>query len=89
MEVLPQNIRNLRGLRLRSRCSAHWGMQEAVCKKICWLIAHHHTYQEFESIVHQILPEADFLVNLFEDEASPEARPSQPHKKIFRTGTGK
>ena len=64
------------------------GYAEADCKKICWLIAHHHTYQEFESIVHQILIEADFLVNLFEDEASPEAIQSA-YKKIFRTGTGK
>ena len=62
------------------------GYAEADCKKICWLIAHHHTYQEFESIVHQILVEADFLVNLFEDEGQDQNAIQSAYKKYFGQG---
>ncbi len=41
-------------------------------ERICWLIAHHHTYTGVTSIDHRILLEADFLVNSFEDGVSPE-----------------
>lgn len=39
-------------------------------ERICWLIAHHHTYTEVTSEDHRILLEADFLVNSFEDNIS-------------------
>ena len=38
----------------------------------CWLIAHHHTYQDVTSLDHRILLEADFLVNSFEAHLAPE-----------------
>ena len=39
-------------------------------ERICWLIAHHHTYTDVTSLDHRILLEADFLVNSFEDNVS-------------------
>ena len=36
--------------------------------RVCFLIGHHHTYAPIEGIDHQILVEADFLVNVYEDE---------------------
>ena len=55
--------------------------------RVCWLIGHHHTYSDIQNIDHQILVEADSLVNLAEDHASEE---SVRHtlKTIFRTGSG-
>lgn len=41
-------------------------------ERICWLIAHHHTYQDVTSLDHRILLEADFLVNSFEAHLAPE-----------------
>ena len=41
--------------------------------RICWLIAHHHTYTGVSSADHRILLEADFLVNSFEDNLSTKA----------------
>lgn len=41
-------------------------------ERICWLIAHHHTYTNVTSADHRILLEADFLVNSFEDNLSQE-----------------
>ena len=48
------------------------GYDEAVIDRVLFLIAHHHTYTGIEGEDYQILVEADFLVNLFEDGSSRE-----------------
>lgn len=55
--------------------------------RICFLIAHHHTYQDIQGMDYQILVEADFLVNLYEDGIS-EHGIEAALKNIFRTKTG-
>ena len=49
------------------------GFTAAQIERICWLIAHHHTYTDVTSLDHRILLEADFLVNSFEAHLAPEA----------------
>ena len=61
---------------------------EPAIQRASWLCAHHHTYRPIEGLDHQILIEADFLVNLFEENESKKAILSVYHK-IFRTKTGK
>ena len=56
--------------------------------RICYLIAHHHTYTDIDDTDYRILVEADFLVNLYEDNAGEEAIKSA-YDIIFRTDTGK
>ena len=63
------------------------GYDEAVIDRVLFLIAHHHTYNEIEGLDYQILVEADFLVNLFEDGSSRETA-EKVRKNIFRTKTG-
>ena len=63
------------------------GYDEAVIDRVLFLIAHHHTYNEIEGFDYQILVEADFLVNLFEDGSSRETA-EKVQKNIFRTKTG-
>lgn len=63
------------------------GIDAATIGRVCWLIAHHHTYGEIRDIDHQILVEADFLVNLYEDGSS-DAAIRHVRETIFRTGTG-
>lgn len=59
----------------------------AQLERICFLIGHHHTSGEIDGLDLQILVEADFLVNAFEDAMSPEQiRPLQA--RIFRTPSG-
>lgn len=58
-----------------------------VVQRVCWLIAHHHTYGEFREMDYQILVEADFLVNIGEDGISADAI-AQIRERIFRTATG-
>ena len=58
-----------------------------VTERVCWLIAHHHTYDAILGQDYQILVEADFLVNIDEDAMS-EAGMQAVARKIFRTHTG-
>lgn len=63
------------------------GFDEEIIQRVLWLVAHHHTYDGIEGLDYQILVEADFLVNLYEDNASREAVMAAL-ENIFRTKTG-
>ena len=52
------------------------------------MIAHHHTYDKIDGMDYQILVEADFLVNIMEDNLSKEAA-SHAYHMIFKTECGK
>lgn len=56
-------------------------------ERIKYLIAHHHTYTEIDGLDYQILVEADFLVNLYEDNA-PASAIRSVQEKIFKTEAG-
>ena len=60
---------------------------ERVIERVCWLIAHHHTYSDIQGMDYQILVEADFLVNAFEDEMDIDAIRTV-RERLFRTKTG-
>ena len=64
------------------------GFSGEVSERVQYLIAHHHTYNNIDGIDYQILVEADFLVNMCEDELSEEAL-QNAYRNIFRTETGK
>lgn len=61
---------------------------EQVIDRVCYLVAHHHTYHDVDGLDYQILIEADFLVNLFESKAADEAC-RDVYERIFRTTSGK
>ena len=58
-----------------------------IIDRVCFLIGHHHTYSNIEGIDYQILVEADFLVNIFEDEINKDSIKSIK-EKIFKTKSG-
>ncbi len=64
------------------------GFSEDDTARICFLISRHHTYTDIDGIDLQILIEADFLVNLYEDNSSPEAVLAA-YRNVFSTKTGK
>ena len=64
------------------------GFDDYVTGRVKYLVAHHHTYKNIEGMDYQILVEADFLVNIYEDELS-EAAAEQAYNNIFRTETGR
>lgn len=61
---------------------------EADIDRICYLVGHHHTYTDIDGTDYQILVEADFLVNFYEDKLS-QKDILYAFEKIFRTETGK
>ena len=60
---------------------------EDMIERVAWLIAHHHSYSSVKDIDHQVLVEADFLVNIYEDEIGP-AEIASVREKVFKTRTG-
>jgi HD domain. len=56
-------------------------------ERVCFLIAHHHTYNDIQGQDYQILVEADFLVNIYEDSMNRESV-EQIKRKIFKTRAG-
>lgn len=64
------------------------GLNPEMVERICYLVGHHHTYEGIDGIDYQILVEADFLVNFFEDGVSTDGI-AQTARKIFRTAGGK
>ena len=64
------------------------GFEEDVIKRVSYLVGHHHTYKNIEGMDYQILVEADFLVNYFENGMETDSIEKSVNK-IFRTETGK
>jgi HD superfamily phosphodiesterase len=55
--------------------------------RILYMIGNHHSYKNIDGLDFQILVEADFLVNIYEDNLDKGAIESI-RKKIFKTATG-
>lgn len=64
------------------------GVENYMIERICYLIGHHHTYTNVDGLDYQILIEADFLVNLYEDDEDQRAI-EKVYSRIFKTKTGK
>lgn len=76
------------GPAIAEKMLAHLGYEEKVIQRVSYLVGHHHTYNQIEGLDYQILVEADFLVNLYEEQAT-ESAIQTAYKKIFQTETGK
>ena len=63
-------------------------IEDTIIDRVCWLIAHHHTYQNIDKPDYQILVEADFLVNAYEDNMDKNAI-ERIKTKVFRTESGR
>ncbi len=63
------------------------GYSDVEIDRIKYLIGHHHTYAGIDGLDYQVLIEADFLVNLYED-SSPRSAILAARERIFRTRTG-
>ena len=56
-------------------------------ERVSWLVSHHHTNDDVDGPDHQILLEADFLVNA-DEGAYTRAAIEKARQHIFRTDTG-
>ena len=57
-------------------------------ERICYLVGHHHTYKDMDGMDYRILVEADFLVNLYENNVKYKAILASD-ENIFRTEAGR
>ena len=64
------------------------GFDEKDIERVCYLVGHHHTYTHIDGMDYQILVEADFLVNFFEDNIS-QTGIENALTHVFKTETGK
>lgn len=64
------------------------GYEQKMINRICYLVGHHHTYTNIDGADYQILVEADFLVNMYEDGVSPDAV-RKAYQNIFQTENGR
>lgn len=62
--------------------------EPSLIERVCFLIKNHHSYNKIDEIDFQILVEADFLVNIFEDNLDKESV-MKIKGKYFKTQTGK
>lgn len=63
------------------------GYPQEMIERVSYLVGHHHTYGNIQGMDYQILVEADFLVNLYEDH-SPKTAVESAFRKIFKTKSG-
>ena len=56
-------------------------------ERICYLVGHHHTYNMIDGLDYQLLVEADFIVNFYED-GTPKENIAKTVERIFKTESG-
>ena len=61
--------------------------ESKIIERVCYLIGHHHTYTDINGLDYQILVEADFLVNIYEDNLKEESIKNIKNE-IFKTKSG-
>jgi hypothetical protein len=66
---------------------AECGIAIDLIERVCYLIGNHHTYTKIDCTDFQILVEADFLVNIYEDEMN-DSMVYSIRNKYFKTRTG-
>lgn len=64
------------------------GCTPQIIERVCYLVGHHHTYTNIDGLDYRILVEADFLVNMYEDNLPPK-NVRQALERIFTTRTGR
>ena len=81
------NYQEIEGPPVAREMLSKFKFDEKFIERVCFLIGHHHTYSKIEGIDYQILIEADFLVNIYEDEIKiPQIESIKD--KYFKTKSG-
>ncbi|MDF2610908.1 MAG: phosphohydrolase [Lachnospiraceae bacterium] len=81
------NYQQIEGPAVAKKMLTELGYCKEFIDRSCYLIAHHHTYKDIDGIDYQILVEADFLVNIYEEEIAQD-KIAAIRDKIFRTQSG-
>ncbi|PJI08484.1 MULTISPECIES: HD domain-containing protein [Clostridium] len=81
------NYQELEGPPIAKKLLAKFNFETSFVDRVCYLIGHHHTYTKIDDIDYQILIEADFIVNIFEDSIGKD-KIKIIKEKYFKTNAG-
>jgi hypothetical protein len=81
------NWQEIEGPPVAKELLKEFDLDNTIKDRVLFLIGHHHQYNVIDDIDFQILVEADFLVNIFEDEMD-EHSIKNIKGKIFKTKSG-
>ena len=84
----PGPLQEMEGPPLARKLLSGLAFSEDEIARVCTLVGEHHTYNPIDGIDHQILVEADFIVNSFENNLPPETL-RHTYEHIFATASGK
>ena len=76
------------GMPMMREILAPFSLPEDFVERVVWLVGHHHTVSNVETLEHRILLEADFLVNADEGKASRQTI-EEMERQVFSTASGK
>jgi glycosidase len=79
------NYQELEGPEIARQLLQKLSIDNNIIERVCYLVGHHHTYADIDKIDFQILVEADFIVNIFEDNIK---EINLVKNKYFKTETG-
>ncbi len=82
------NLQEIEGPSIAGDMLDKLGFEPYIIERISYLIGHHHTYTSIDGLDYQILVEADFIVNLYENGLDQRAI-ENTYNNIFKTNTGK
>lgn len=77
----------LEGPPLARKMLERYELPEPIVERVCTLIGRHHTYTDVDGLDCRILLEADFLVNMEEEQMKP-AQIASARQVVFQTETG-
>lgn len=80
-------LQEAEGMPMTRELLAPFALPESVVERVVWLVGHHHTLTDVETIEHRILLEADFLVNAGEQSMS-RSQIEAAERSFFRTKIG-
>lgn len=58
----------LEGPPVARKILAKYDLPSDFVDRVCFLVGHHHTYKKIDGLDYQVLVEADFLVNVYDDQ---------------------
>jgi HD superfamily phosphodiesterase len=82
------NYQEIEGPPVVKEILASLKIDNAVIDRVCFLVAHHHTYNKIDGTDFRILVEADFLVNVFEDGLEQNTI-KNVYNNVFKTEAGR
>lgn len=81
------NYQEIEGPAVAKDILEEFNLDKNFVDRVCYLIGHHHTYNKIDDVDYQILIEADFIINIFEDSIEKE-RVEIIKNKYFKTESG-